>query len=119
MMNRIISAILISLGGFLVSCSSPINTVSDEVAVVFMQMHEDGQLPGIAKSEFIEHVQTAGFPRNYKIKYPASVSLYANKSKDATIYIYTFTKDTADSPWHLTSAARRVEEGEREEMSIK
>jgi hypothetical protein len=118
-MKRIISTICLTALALIVSCSSPINAVSEEVASVLIQMHEDGQLPGIAKSEFIEHVQTAAFPHDYKLKYPTSVTLYAYKTKDAIVYIYTFSKETADSQWHLTSAARRTEEGEREEMPIK
>jgi hypothetical protein len=101
----------------LCSCTS-INTVAKQVAERFVELHETGKLPSIAPSDSLEEVHIAPFPQNYRISYPATVSVYAIKAHDPTLYIYTFTKETDTSLWRLTSAARRIQDGGREDLKI-
>ncbi len=81
-----------------------------------VRLLDSGQLPGIKSSEMIEEAHVQPFPQYYRIKYPETVAVFVVKKDEASVYSYVFTKLDARDKWTLTSAGRRLQNGEREEL---
>jgi hypothetical protein len=54
------------------------------------------------------------FPPYYRITYPATVSVFVTRKDEAAVYSYVFTKLDAKEQWTLTSAGKRLQNGDRE-----
>jgi hypothetical protein len=101
----------------LVSCTS-VKTVATDVMDECVRLLDVGQLPGIKPGETIEEAHVQAFPPYYRIQYPATVSVFVTKKNEPSIYSYVFTKLDKKDKWTLTSAGKRSQNGEREDLKI-
>ena len=88
--------------------------MAKDVMAELVRLLDSGQLPGIASTETIEEAHVQDFPQYYRMKYPATVAVFVTKKDEASVYSYVFTKLDARDQWTLTSAGKRLQNGERE-----
>jgi hypothetical protein len=111
--RRVLQFCCVLCAVLLVSCTS-VKTVATDVMDELVRLLDSGQLPGIKSPDLIESAHVQNFPPYYKIKYPATVAVFVSRKDEASIYSYVFTKLDAKDKWILTSAGKRLQNGERE-----
>lgn len=101
----------------MVACTS-VNTVAKDVMAELVRLLDSGKLPGIAATDSVEEAHVQDFPQYYRIKYPESVAVFVTKKDEASVYSYVFTKLDAKDQWTLTSAGKRLQNGEHEDLKV-
>jgi hypothetical protein len=95
-----------------------VKTVGRDVMDELVRLLDSGRLPGIKPSETIEEAHVQPFPQYYRIKYPETVSVFVIKKDEASVYSYVFTKQDAKDKWTLSSAGKRLQNGEHEDLKV-
>jgi hypothetical protein len=99
----------------LASCSSV--RVQKDLACYFAELRDAGRIPGFpadARGSF----RTEGVRVGETVTYPFSQRVYLSRTGDPARYTYSFTKDTRDSEWRLTSAWKTLPDGRREDLKF-
>jgi hypothetical protein len=115
--RRVVQLCCLLCAALVVSCTS-VKTVATDVMDELVHLLDSGQLPGIKSGELIESAHVQSFPQYYKIKYPATVAVFVTRKDEDSVYSYVFTKLDAKDKWTLTSAGKRSQNGEHEDLKI-